>query len=315
MDEALRALEREASNNPSALVRLVALVKHSGGLPYATEFFTEKPTSTVRRSVYTALGGFYVEPIQDEYLGPAWQLYNLPVNGETWNLVYGRKLFKYKNGENIRRTADQHLEYSLAGLDMNPGGVVIASTLVKGSIDLAMFEHKDAPLLSSPVAEYQKDQSEETQYRRIAGKIAYTGEQAILEDIALNRTRHSRTVIAPALDNDYLTLAFDQPEDEIGTLEHIPDNVIPLLTELFGRDYPRIIPAIQYFAERTRDGDLSLVILWTLPFIDRSTPSQRFLSMECYRRLDGFLINCSDKVVSSGPAVGWRLAQKVVHNI
>ena len=314
MDDEFRAIERASENDYSATVLLARNAERLGrpSLAFWSRALAQAPRSVDARMGYIGAGGFFVESVRDEYLGPAWKLYNLPVNGQTFNLVYGRKLLQHKNNRIIERTVDQHLENSVAGPEENPGGVAIASTLLQGSIDLAMLIHKDHLAFRDNVQQYAVDQLEKEKRWRITGKFTYgENEQATLEDIALNRTRNSRAVIVPELTDDYVILAPEQPESALGTIASIPENLIPLLTELFGRDYVRVIPAIQYFSRR-RNGNLREVYMCTPPLGSRIEVPERALVLGNgvgNLIVVGFVIDCDDGIVNGRPAVGWRSAQ------
>ncbi|MBI4145966.1 hypothetical protein HY489_01365 [Candidatus Woesearchaeota archaeon] len=326
MDLEFRALGRTLDyKTPGDLIKLALYADREGhtSLFIWRRALSLDPKSEDARLGYIGAGGFYAEPIRDPYLGSAWKLYNLPVtlpNGERtkYNLIYGRKLFRYKNHRIVKRTADHHLEHSVAGPEENPGGVAVASTLVKGCIDRAMLVHKDAPFLKERVAEYQNDELEKEQRKRIVGKLTYGFDQATLEDIALDRTRHSRTVIVPMFSYNFLALAPEQPEDYLGTMAPIPYRAIPLLIELFGKDYVRIIPAIQYFTKR-RGGNLAAVYLWTAPLDRRTNIPERSLVLVSYEEgitlLRGnearFCIGCEGGIGDALPVCGWRSAQKI----
>lgn len=190
-------------------------------------------------------GNFWAERVIDGYLGDAWKFWNLPVNDQTWNLTYS-----FYSGDAVdRKTTDQYLEMSLAGAVMNIGGKKLCSMLLQASIDTAMAEHRADKYLAPRVLEYRENRSQ--RFEQTTGRMTKLDGLpgfALFEEISLDGRLNAQTIRLPHVVT--IPLAHELQEAEYGTAAEIQMECESVIIQLFGRNYERAIPAMQYWARR-----------------------------------------------------------------
>ncbi len=99
-----------------------------------------------------------------------------------------------------------------------------------------------------------------------------------------------------------LILAKEQPEEQLGEVENIPENAVPILEALLGEGYEEAGAVFQYICSR-KNGNLREVRLRT-PSIPRfASRSERAVVFGVYDK-DKFYIDADCSMVISKPALG-----------
>ena len=198
----------------------------------------------------------------------------------------------------------------------NPAAGVPYNGVILYQMAHRIFTLRDDRAYQKEVSELQNLLQEDwqTEYPHTGTKLTYgTNLETTIEHLQLDGTIISTQVNVPEFtvyatnDNwSYLVLAKEQPESELGTVETIPSEAIPLLETLLGAHYEEAGAVFQHLSTR-KNGNLREVKLWVPS--TKARPCQRALVLGV-GNYDGFNISTLDDITNAGPARG-VVAQKI----